>query len=142
MLSPEDLHVIVGHDRMDEEHECLAHLVLALQEAVLGRAGKEAVARAACDLVEFTREHFHNEERLMEAAGYPAIAAHREDHAVLLQRLTLQLVDLTLKAEGPDKSDLDFFQEWFARHIERFDWPLAEFLKAPGQTTPGSAARS
>jgi hemerythrin len=139
MLDPEELHVIVGHDRMDEEHERLAQLILALQDAVLGPAGTEAVARAACDLTEFTREHFHNEERLMEAAVYPGIAAHREDHAVLLQRLTLQLVDLTLKAQSPGESDLDFFRDWVALHIERFDWPLAEFLRAapPRRARPG-----
>jgi hemerythrin-like metal-binding protein len=129
MLSPDDLHVIVGHDRMDEEHERLGRLILVLQDAALSGKGREAIAGAASDLVEFTREHFRHEESLMEAAGYGGVREHREDHAVLLQRLTLQLVALTLRAQPPTENDMDFFRDWFAAHIERFDWPLAEFLR-------------
>jgi hemerythrin-like metal-binding protein len=141
MLSPDDLHVIVGHDRMDEEHDRLGQLILALQDAVTGESTREAVARAACDLVEFTREHFHNEERLMEATGYASAAAHVDDHAVLLHRLTHQLVALTLRAQPPTEGDLDFFKDWFVLHVERFDWPLAEFLRTARPRSAAETAR-
>ena len=130
MLSPRDLNIIVGHDWLDEEHERLARLILALQDSILAGQDRESIAQAACDLVEFTREHFRAEERLMDCANYPETEAHREDHSALLRHLTLQLVALTLDSQPPAESDLQFFRDWFIGHTETFDWPLAEFFNS------------
>ena len=130
MLSYRELYVIVGHDWMDEDHERLARLIIALQDAVIGNVDREAIAQAACDLVEFTREHFRSEERLMESANYRDLQAHRDDHNALLRHLTLQLVALTLQARPLAESDLLFFRDWFVVHTETFDWPLADFLNS------------
>ena len=146
MLSLSDLNIILGHDWMDNDHRHLAQLILELQEVLLGRNEPEAVARAACDLVEFTRKHFRDEERLMIAHGYDDLEAHKADHHLLLRHLTLQLVAWTLNAERPSEGDLAFFRDWFRGHAENHDWSLAMYLTArqcgsgPSPTTEDSSA--
>ena len=141
MLSPSDLNVIVGHDWLDEEHENLGRLMLALQDTIVNGRDREAVAQAACDLVEFTRQHFRAEERLMACGNYRDADKHREDHGALLRHLTLQLVALTLESQPPAQSDLQFFRDWFVSHIEAFDWPFAEFLNSHLQMNCSEARR-
>jgi hemerythrin len=74
--------------------------------------------------------HFAYEERLMEEADYPELAAHKAEHE-----------DLTLRVRGFQKDFdegriatgitlLQFLKEWSQKHIMESDHKYAPYLKA------------
>ncbi len=64
----------VGDARLDDQHKGLIGLI--------NRLGSGAPVPIVLDELQiYVDEHFRDEERMMEAAGYPDIAAHKLQHA-------------------------------------------------------------
>ena len=65
----------VGDARLDEQHQGLIRLI--------NRLGSGAPVSIVLDELQiYVDEHFRDEERMMEMAAYPDLAAHRQQHAV------------------------------------------------------------
>ena len=81
-----DDRLTVGDEAIDREHHLQFALVGALAEAL--EQGRPWVARRVAEqLAGYTTAHFAGEELLMEAARYPSLAEHRQEHQNLLALL-------------------------------------------------------
>jgi hemerythrin len=83
-------------------------------------------------LAAYTREHFTAEEAMMEAAKYPALAAHRIKH----KELTKQVEEYVTRYE---KGDITlsiqlagFLSEWLTKHIQSTDQEYGPWLNEHG----------
>jgi hemerythrin len=75
-----------GHEALDREHHLQIALVSALVDAI--EQGRPWMAHRLVDqLAGYTAAHFTSEELLMEAARYPRLPQHREEHRELLAHL-------------------------------------------------------
>ena len=64
----------VGDARLDEQHKGLIRLI--------NRLGSGAPGPIVLDELQiYVDEHFRDEERMLETAGYPDLAAHKLQHA-------------------------------------------------------------
>jgi hemerythrin-like metal-binding protein len=63
----------VGNDRMDDQHKGLIALINALD-------GEIETGEVLDKLGQYVDVHFREEEALLKASGYPALAAHIEQH--------------------------------------------------------------
>jgi len=64
----------VGDARLDEQHKGLIRLI--------NRLGSGAPVPVVLDELQiYVDEHFRDEERMLETAGYPDLAAHKLQHA-------------------------------------------------------------
>jgi hemerythrin len=130
---------LVGIDQVDAEHRKLFDIAAAVHDA-LGQSDGSAMdaARAAVeDLMAYVDTHFANEEALMEAAGYPRLAEHRELH----RRLVTQVRDMWMRVELEQScAPLDlsrFLHTWLTRHIEVDDRSFGRFVKAGASPDSG-----
>lgn len=73
----------IGDAEIDAQHQKLFDLVNTL----LAATDKVGLRLGAMSLFKDTREHFAQEESLMDKLKYPAIKAHVEQHNALLSRL-------------------------------------------------------
>jgi hemerythrin len=64
----------VGDEHFDEQHRGLIRLINRIDSGV-------PVAVALDELQVYVDEHFREEERTLEAVGYPDLAAHKIQHA-------------------------------------------------------------
>ncbi|MCK6519793.1 hemerythrin family protein, partial [Myxococcota bacterium] len=71
----------VGVPELDSQHRELFTRLNRLVAAIRAGRGSADVAPVLAFLDDYTREHFADEERVMERAGYPALAEHRAQHA-------------------------------------------------------------
>lgn len=55
--------------------------------------GRKIMGKVASKLLDYTRTHFRDEDRLLESRGYPGLTRQREQHA----RLTGQVEELGRK---------------------------------------------
>ncbi|MGA7651103.1 MAG: bacteriohemerythrin [Terracidiphilus sp.] len=121
----------VGVRAMDQQHGVLEDTLNDLRQA----AAQGSRARAAKELerlVEFTRQHFTSEERLLEQMGFPALAEHRAAHAHLLERVERVLERTQHRQTGEMQAAAAEVRGWFAEHIEQLDQNYGEWLNERG----------
>ena len=119
----------VGIDFMEKDHKQLIALVGELDAMLSPERYRMTVVEKLDELVAFTRQHFHLEERVMAQSGYPELEQHREGHEALLR----QIVDFRERfAAGEAITELqvmDFLKDWLVGHISESDKHLGEFLQ-------------
>lgn len=117
---------------MDAQHKQLVDLVNQLYESMKSGRGDQATNKILSLLAGYTREHFTDEEKLMQANGFPGYLQHKALHDML----TRQVVDLqrqcqTGKAKIGDEV-LRFLKDWLTKHIVGSDQNYGQFLNAKG----------
>lgn len=76
----------VGNEEMDKQHQHLFHIVNDLHNAIFAKKGKEELLHTLDRLVEFTKSHFADEERVMLANGDPRYQIHKGEHEMLIKQ--------------------------------------------------------
>lgn len=122
------LPLLVGIRFLDEEHTQLLRLIALLGDAEQSKSleDRKAAIRATID---FAKLHFANEEHAMEAAGFPEIEAHREEHRQLVSRLESVAGSCEY---GNGVAVYDFATElytWIHEHLLKSDAQYVECLR-------------
>lgn len=120
----------VNHAKLDEQHQKLFRIINELHDAMFAKKGRAFVATTIRELVEYTRTHFAEEERQMEAQGYPGLAEHRAAHQQLLKTVT----DIERRYQQTQESMggevIGFLvSDWLLKHILSMDKQYAPYMK-------------
>lgn len=120
----------VGIDTIDVDHRRLVAVLDELFEAVGADDSKAILARTVSSLLDYSREHFRDEEQVMRRHAFPEIREHAAEHQELLRKLVEMKakvdrgeVDLTFEV-------MDFLGGWLTAHILGPDKRLGQFLQA------------
>lgn len=110
---------------VDEEHQNLVALINNFIGAIHTKDEKKAIVSTFENLLNYTAEHFKNEEAFMEKHQFPLLEEHRKIH----ERLTREVEDLNRKKDYifPD-SIADFLISWLTDHIMGEDKKYADFV--------------
>jgi hemerythrin len=107
----------VGVPRMDDHHKKLVDLINMLFDAMSGDA-TGAVDTVLGDLLDYTRYHFAEEEKLLAASNYPDLEEHQGIHRAMVKEvLEMRQRYLDAPASVPASEALDFLSKWLMRHI-------------------------
>jgi hemerythrin-like metal-binding protein len=122
----------VGVPALDAQHRELFTRLNRLVAAIRAGRGSADVAPVLAFLDDYTREHFADEERVMEQAGYPALAEHRAQHAGFCAELAR--LRERLAVPGADRQELAghlhlHLRDWLVRHIIGADRAYAAHLE-------------
>lgn len=116
----------VGHSLIDRDHLKLVGLINELGDAMSAGKGKDVCGKVLDELISYTKTHFAMEEQLMSVHRYAGNAAHKAEHAKLVQ----DVVDFQGKyAAGTvtlSVSLLHFLMEWLTHHILESDKALTQ----------------
>ena len=113
----------IGIPVIDEQHRHLVELCNQLHGEIMStRAGEGkalllAVSDALRETVNYTKTHFSLEEKLMAAAGFDGLPAHKKRHQEFAEKISAMLSSF-------DKVNLQaaldfskFLYEWILEHI-------------------------
>ena len=106
----------VGVARLDAQHKGLIALINQL-----GEEGTDTdMEYILVELERYVREHFRDEEQLMETAGYPELSAHKEEHQAFED--WLHSVKAAYGSGGEARfyiaDDVNkYLRDWLANHI-------------------------
>jgi hemerythrin len=107
----------VGIERMDDHHKKLVDLINMLFDAMSGDATR-AVDTVLNDLVDYTRYHFGEEEKLLEACAYPDLEEHRKIHRAMVAEVVAMRQKYNADPSSVTAAEtLDFLSKWLMRHI-------------------------
>lgn len=117
---------------IDNQHKKLIGMVAQLDNAMRQGKGKEALGKILYDLIQYTRTHFADEERMMKAGGYPDYENHQAKHEWMTNRVAQIYkeyqdgrVTITLEV-------MKFLETWVDKHIMATDKQYGPFLNAKG----------
>ncbi|OHC64556.1 MAG: hypothetical protein A2045_06180 [Rhodocyclales bacterium GWA2_65_20] len=121
----------VGHEDIDRQHQQLFAIANELYDAVRERSdvSAESLENALKKLCAYTRQHFEEEERLLQAARYPDFDRHKKSHDLLLGKVE-EFEARFRSGEAEIATELLPFLvgEWLSHHIAFEDMQYAPYL--------------
>ncbi|MGB8260827.1 MAG: bacteriohemerythrin [Terracidiphilus sp.] len=122
----------VGVKSLDNQHTALVGTLNELHTAMLKGQAASVTGNLLRKLVEYTRNHFAQEEALMSRAGYPGLETHRTQH----HELTKQVGEYVERYERGEITLnlhlLNFLRDWLANHIQKSDKEYGPWLNQHG----------
>lgn len=122
-------------DFMNHDHAEFVELRAALLTALARKAGPAEVDALLDRLLEHTRSHFAEENRLMQETGFPPYPMHKGEHDRVLDDMETRIA--RWKAGRDTKALSDWLEvvlvDWFVSHVSTMDYITARFIKAQGK---------
>ena len=114
----------LGVESVDVEHREMIELINTLDNLMQQGASQDAVVDTLGEIYARIAAHFALEEKIMRAASYEQLPAHKMDHERLLDRL-LDVID-SVDEEGRYERDAlsDYLNSWFSVHFRVHDAQL------------------
>jgi hemerythrin len=126
-----DKNLETGDPEIDGQHRELFFRIDRLLAASREGRSREEVGQTLTFLGDYVVQHFAAEERMMEAASYPEIEAHRAEHARFVQEFAILYKEF--KSEGPTTLFIirvgNRVTGWLREHIYRTDRTLVDHLR-------------
>jgi len=118
--------------QFDTEHKELVNFINRLHDAMKAGQGKQVIGDVLQGLINYTRNHFAAEEKLMKAHAYPAYENHKKEH----NQLTMTVLDFQkgyLDGSVPLSQEvMNFLKDWLSGHIQGVDKQYGPFLNGKG----------
>lgn len=119
----------INFREIDAQHHGLLDLINGLSDQLGGQRHPDSVARIFSALGDYATTHFSSEERYMQAANYPKLAQHRQEHVAFVNRVK----ELNLAYDPADPRLADkistFLRDWYLNHIIESDQEYVPYLK-------------
>jgi len=113
-----------------EEVDMINAIYDLLEAVEKGGADKALLTERLDELLEHTREHFANEERLMSEYHFPPYAMHKGVHDLFMADMEQMVADWrSTQQTGPVKQFMCVeLPAWMKQHISTMDFVTAGFL--------------
>ncbi len=120
----------VAHEGLDQDHKRLFQLFNELSGAMKAGKAKTAIAPILDALIDYTAVHFKREEEVMEAGGYPDLAAHRKLHEAFVAT-AVEVRDKFKSAHNNTLAieTLAFVKKWLIDHIQKSDMAYSPYVR-------------
>lgn len=121
-----------GIHLIDTRHRWLVETTNRLHDALDDSPPQRAlIGEILNSLMDYTVNHFINEEYLFQFLGYPALAEHQAEH----NRFTARILDLLQRHEAGEAVGvevLESLKDWLVHHTMGSDKDYVPFLLAHG----------
>jgi hemerythrin len=92
--------------------------------------GKEELLKSIYAMVDYTRQHFREEEQYMRSLGFSGLDAHKRLHLHLLTDLTRFIEDFEQGMHDKLSDDFTIFLKfWLSTHIRGVDTRYGQFAE-------------
>ena len=118
-----------GVRKFDQQHVKLFDVLNDLQTGLSGSHKKDAVAIALNDLMKYADEHFQEEEKAMETAGYPGLETHQMEHYEFEATIESFQARAATDPEAVGRELVAFIKDKLDRHIKKVDTQYGAHLK-------------
>ena len=111
----------VSVPEFDEQHKKLINIINRMYDALKSGRGKDAVETILPELVDYTREHFANEEALMLKLNYPGYLDHKAKHTALTNQVVEYVNRMKEGRSTAAVEMMEFLKKWLTSHIKGVD---------------------
>lgn len=120
----------VGNQHMDSHHKKLIRLIEEIGHII--RQDDDTMIYSTVKIISelkvYAIFHFTEEEHLMEAASYPDLAFHKEQHKAFIKKIESLKSDYLNNIELINNDIFHFLKNWLSHHILELDQKYVEYL--------------
>ncbi|MCL1810358.1 MAG: bacteriohemerythrin [Clostridiales bacterium] len=122
--------LLVGVPTIDAQHRKLADAIDELMDACAKGQGRATIEKTLNFVINYTKQHFADEERIQTQSAYPGLAAHKKIHADFASSVMALKNDFD--QNGPSlgltaKLNTDLVA-WLIQHISKEDKKVGEHI--------------
>ncbi|MCK4966430.1 hemerythrin family protein [bacterium] len=116
---------------IDTQHKNIIIRANEFLDAVSQSKGKKEIEKAIKILDEFANTHFETENKYMLQYKYPDYKLHKAQHEKYINVIDSLKIEYDIQILSPDfeKKIKIVLLSYLRDHIEKFDKPLADFLR-------------
>ena len=114
---------------IDAQHKKLFDLINNLHDAMGQGKGKEALGKILDGLMDYTRVHFSDEEKMLEKVNYPDLPVQRVQHAAFVQKISELQKDYKAGKITMTLPTMEFLKDWLLNHILKVDKKYESYIK-------------
>lgn len=115
---------------IDNQHQELFKKANLFIFSVKHGEGDKQIGNVLKDLVEYTKVHFKDEEKLMERFKYPELNEHKHLHHLLIEEIIKVLTRIKSGQKYSSIELIRFLEDWLSHHILEEDMKIGRFLKS------------
>ena len=117
---------------MDRQHQKLIQLINELNDAMGQGKGKEVIGQTLSGLINYTKLHFGEEEKLFDRFNYPEKETQKKMHQKFAEKVLefkkqLETGNMTLSIPV-----MNFLSDWLKKHIQIEDKKYGPFFNQHG----------
>jgi hemerythrin-like metal-binding protein len=129
----------LGVEKIDRQHRHLFEIINKLIERSAASSDSKLVTETLTEMLKYAKEHFTDEEELMQKHGYPEIELHKKQHAYFIET-TAELSINALNNQSMVAGEIaEFLMLWLTTHVLKSDMKYKELFR---QKMPAKAALS
>ncbi|GAM07906.1 methyl-accepting chemotaxis protein 4 [Geobacter sp. OR-1] len=115
----------------DEAHKKLIGMIGQLNDALQHGKTEAVIQEILQALAAYCKEHFAEEERLMEKHGYPTFQEHKQVHDTFISKVGEVIRDYHEHKISPSQI-MNLLSDWLMTHILKTDKKYGDFFNAKG----------
>jgi hemerythrin len=118
--------------KFDDQHKKLVDLINQLHDAMKAGQGNAMLGIVLQQLISYTSSHFGDEEKAMQAHGYPGLAAHKAEHEKFVAKVLDAQKQFQAGSAMLTVAVMTFLKDWLISHIKGVDYKYGDFLNSKG----------
>ncbi len=122
----------VDVEGMDNQHKKLFRIANRLHEIIETKDYGDKLSEAFDALINYVKEHFHDEEQLMAEWGFPELESQRKAHKAFAKQLSASFSEFKSGQTKALQDLLDYLEVWLINHILLSDKKYGEFIATKG----------
>ncbi|MBF0609565.1 MAG: bacteriohemerythrin [Magnetococcales bacterium] len=126
---------LTGIAEVDLQHQYFVALINRLGEELTTTSDRHYALRLLMELEAYARFHFISEENIIMRYALPGLEHHQSLHHQLLDRLSVQVVQIKTGQENPVVL-LKFLVDWFTNHTVHEDRTLFQPVTRLPRSSP------
>jgi hemerythrin-like metal-binding protein len=122
----------VGVSVLDAQHRRILDMINSLIPSEESPVAPEVLLETLTAVIQYAKQHFEEEERLMRGHGYPDLDVQLSQHKTfLLKAMTFCTAESPYVAGVPEKLQT-YLKEWWNLHILEEDMKYKPFFQQQG----------
>ena len=120
----------LGFEKVDRQHRHMFEIVNKIIDYPHSSDDPELVVETLTEMINYAREHFADEEILMQKYGYPDIEAHKKQHDYFINTTAELTVSFMDNQQTTGDEIAEFLVLWLTTHILKSDIKYRDYFRA------------
>ena len=118
----------VGNEKLDQEHQRWIEILNDFYDGLKAGKSKEKLEELVLAMLDYTKYHFANEEKYMDAVNFPGIEEHKQTHAEYVEKITAYYEKMKTGKLILSLEVTNFLKSWLINHIKGVDQQYANYV--------------
>lgn len=118
----------LGIEKVDRQHQHMFEIINKINAWSGSPVDMELVSDTIREMANYAKEHFTDEEMLMQQHGYPNLEAHKKEHNYFINTTAEFAVNFMDNKDISIDEIAEFLSIWLTNHILKTDMKYKELL--------------